>query len=111
MKTLDTRFFELKSTPFSTKQVRDGYLTICRLLSPTIYLKLAWEVVTTIVVYSPGISTYWSDIISSIRNKWNKLSPCDQDNVVAALVKLNKKGRIEKILTENSDISGVSVEL
>ena len=98
MNTLDTRFYELKHTQFTKDQIKAGYLKIWRLLKPSIYLKIAWEIITTIVIYSPSVNTYLDDVISTIRNKWNKFSTTDQDNIIAALVHLNKRGKVEKYL-------------
>lgn len=100
MNTLDSKFFELKSSEFSDKQVKNGYFTILRLQKPTIYLKIGWEIITTILIYSPGICSYWREIISTIRAKWNTLDAVHQENIIAALVKLNKKGKIEKYLQD-----------
>ena len=98
MNTLDARFYKLKNTQFSKDQINAGYFKIWRLLKPSIYLKIAWEIITTIVIYSPGVSTYLNDVISTIRSKWDSLSITDQDNIVAALIHLNKRGKVEKHL-------------
>lgn len=98
MNTLETRFSELKYCKFSKEQIIAGSFRILRLLKPSVYLKLGWEIVTTLIVYSPGVSTYWQDIISSIKAKWHTLTLNEQDNIIAALVQLNKHGKIEKYL-------------
>lgn len=100
MNTLDTRFNELKSTEFSVEQKRAGFFTIFRLVGPLFYLKMTWDFFTTVFVYAPGVSSYRRDIIDSVRSEWEQLTPEKQDNVIAALVSMNKHGKIEKILNE-----------
>lgn len=98
MNTLDSKFLEMKSYHFSNKQKIKGFVTIGRVLKPVLYLKAGWELITTFVVYSPGINEYLQDVISSIRARWNGLSDVEQENVIAALTHLNKHGKIEKAL-------------
>lgn len=98
MSSLDEKFLEMKSVHFSNTQIIKGYGVIGRMLNPTIYLKLCWEFVTTVIVYAPSTSNYMRDMIRSIRKKWIVLSEKEQENVVAALTHLNKHGKIEKAL-------------
>lgn len=100
METLDSKFLEMKSFHFSSKQITKGYFTIIRILKPTIYLKIIWELITTFVVFSPSINNYTQDLISSIREKWNTFSEDEQNCVIAALSRLNKHGNIEKALNK-----------
>lgn len=98
MSTLSTRFNEQKCCVFSNEQTRAGFFRIIRLLKPSIYLKIGWEIITTVIIYSPSVSSYMKDVISSIVNKWDTLSETDKSNVIAALVRLNKHGKVEKCL-------------
>ena len=98
MNTLDSKLQEMKNLHFSKKQVRRGYSTICRIQGPIIYWKLFWDLFTTLIVYSPSVNNYLIDIIPSIRQNWEKLSEEEREDIIAALVHLNKKGKIEKAL-------------
>lgn len=98
MKTLDSKFLEMKNIHFSTKQILSGYVLIFCILKPQAYLKIFWEVVTTIIVYSPSVCNYLKDIIMSIRKKWEKFSEEKQYCIIAALVHLNKKNKVEEAL-------------
>lgn len=100
MSSLDERFLEMKSKHFPYVQIIKGYGVIGRILNPTIYLKLCWEFVTTVIVYAPSASNYMKDMIRSIRKKWIVLSEKEQENIVAALTHLNKHGKIEKALSK-----------
>lgn len=100
MISLDDKFLEMKSVHFSKAQIIKGYGAIGRILNPTIYLKLCWEFVTTFVVYAPSASNYMKDLIQSIRKKWIVLSEKEQENIVAALTHLNKRGKIENALSK-----------
>lgn len=98
MDTFDSKFMEMKSFHFSSGQKFRGFLVIGRMQKPSMYLKIGWELFTTFIVYSPGVNNFSKEIIPSIRNKWEKLSIKDQENVIAALTTLNKHGEIEKAL-------------
>lgn len=100
MGTLDSKFMEMKNLHFSKKQVRRGYASICRIQGPIIYWKLFWDLFTTLIVYSPSVNNYLKDIIPSIRQNWGKLSEEEREDIIAALVHLNKKGKIEKALNK-----------
>lgn len=88
MSTLESKFIEMKNFHFSRKQVLKGYILIFSILRPLTYLKICWEVITTIIVYSPSVCNYLKDIIMSIRKKWGKLSDEKQFCIIAALVHL-----------------------
>ena len=98
MKTLDVRFMEMKDMCFKSKQVRKGYLTIGRVLKFTTYLKMCWEIITTIVLYAPSTSNYMRDMIHSVRMKWDVLSVSEQENIIAAFVHMNRHGNVERAL-------------
>lgn len=98
MDSLDSRFNEMQHCEFSRKQTFRGIWLIARTQNLSTYLRLLWEIFTAIVVYSPGISTFSQDFITSIRSKWNSYSHQDQVCVIAALSYLNKNGRIDRVL-------------
>lgn len=98
MSTLVTKFNELKYGEFSKGQTRAGFCRIILLLKPSVYLKIVWEIITTVVMYSPSVNTFMKDIISSIEGKWNTLTETEQNNIVAALARLNKRCKVEKYL-------------
>lgn len=98
MSTLDLKFMEMKNLHFPRSMKIKGFYLISRLVNPNVYLKLTWELLTTFVVYSPSVNNYLKDIILSIRKKWDTLTDIEQENVVAALMSLNKHGEIERAL-------------
>ena len=98
MSTLESKSTEMKNFHFSRKQVLKGYILIFSILRPLTYLKICWEVITTIIVYSPSVCNYLKDIIMSIRKKWGKLSDEKQFCIIAALVHLNKRNKVEDAL-------------
>ncbi len=98
MVTLDVKFEELKGSHFSCQQVAKGLLVISRIQGPVFYIKILWELITTVVVYSPSVNNYMRDVIISVRNSWMGLSENDQVNVIAVLSHWNKNGKIDQIL-------------
>lgn len=100
MNTLESRFEEMRYTHFSNKQILKGYLIITQIQGPVLFLKIGWEILTTLVMYSPGINNFTRDLIYSIRSNWNSLSNEEQINVIAVLVSLNKHGKIDQALNK-----------
>lgn len=98
MSSLEKKFGEMKNFHFSIGQKLKGLFIIGRIQRPSMYLKIGWELLTTFVVYSPSVNNYLKDIIISIRKKWDSLSDQDQNNVIAALSSLNKRGEIERAI-------------
>lgn len=101
MDTLDSKFSEMKFFHFSKKQIFKGFAKISRIQKPRMYLKIVWELFTTFIVYSPSINNYLTDIIKSIKDKWEALSENEKVNIIAALTCLNKHGEVEKALRNN----------
>ena len=100
MNTLDSKFSEMKGFHFSKKQILKGFVKISCIQKPKMYLKIGWELFTTFIVYSPSINNYLTDIIISIRDKWEVLSENEKENIIAALTCLNKHGEVEKALSK-----------
>lgn len=100
MATLESKFEELKLYQFSNTKSFKGFLIICKMQGVKFYIKIIWELLTTFIVYSPSINNYMHDMIVSIRKRWKDLSPKDQENVIAALLKMNKHGKIDKVLSK-----------
>ena len=98
MNTLDSTFMEMKSFHFSNSQKIKGFLTIGKIQRPTMYLKIGWELFTTFIIYSPGITNYLQELIPSVRRKWNTLSDKERYNVIAALTQMNRHGAIERAM-------------
>lgn len=96
--TLENRFREMKNNNFTEEQVKKGYHTIRRIQKPNIFLKILWEIVTTLIVFAPSVNNYTYSIVSSIKDKWSTLSENEQVNVIAALSRMNKSGKIDCII-------------
>ena len=96
----ESRFREMKHNRFTDKQVRAGFFAIWRVQKPVIYWKILWEVISTIMVYVPSTHNYTYSIVMSINEKWDKLSDEDQINIIAALSRMNKKGKIDRIFDQ-----------
>lgn len=88
----------MKTNHFDEKQIKAGYYTIWRIQKPSIYLKILWEIVSTFIVFSPSVNNYMYTIMSSINDRWPKLSETERINIIAALTDMNKKGKIDKLL-------------
>lgn len=100
MNTFENRFREMKNNNFTEEEVRKGYYIIIRIQKPSIILKILWEIITTIVVFAPSVNNYTYSIVSSIKNKWDSLSDNERVNVIAALSKMNKSGKIDRIIDQ-----------
>jgi len=98
--TFENRFREMKNNNFTEEQVKQGYHTIRRIQKPSIFLKIIWEIITTIIVFAPSVNNYTYSIVSSIKDKWSTLSENEQVNVIAALSRMNKSGKIDRILDQ-----------
>lgn len=98
--TFENRFREMKNNNFTEEQVKQGYHTIKRIQKPGIFLKILWEIITTIIVFAPSVNNYTYSIVSSIKDKWGALSEHEQVNVIAALSRMNKNGKIDRILDQ-----------
>lgn len=98
--TFENRFREMKNNNFTEEQVKQGYHTIKRIQKPGIFLKILWEIITTIIVFAPSVNNYTYSIVSSIKDKWSALSEHEQVNVIAALSRMNKNGKIDRILDQ-----------
>ena len=98
--TFENRFREMKNNNFTEEQVKQGYNTIRRIQKPGIFLKILWEIITTIIVFAPSVNNYTYSIVSSIKDKWSALSEHEQVNVIAALSRMNKNGKIDRILDQ-----------
>ena len=98
--TFENRFQEMKNNNFTEEQVKQGYHTIRRIQKPGIFLKILWEIITTIIVFAPSVNNYTYSIVSSIKDKWSTLSDNEQTNVIAALSRMNKNGKIDRILEQ-----------
>ena len=98
--TLENRFREMKNNNFTEEQVKQGYHTIKRIQKPGIFLKILWEIITTIIVFAPSVNNYTYSIVSSIKDKWGALSEHEQVNIIAALSRMNKNGKIDRILDQ-----------
>lgn len=98
--TFENRFREMKNNNFTTDQVKRGNRVIWRIQKPSIFLKILWEIITTIIVFAPSVNNYTYSIVSSVKEKWNTLSDNEQINVIAALSKMNKNGKIDRILDQ-----------
>ena len=98
--TFEKRFREMKNNNFTEEQVKQGYYTIRRIQKPGIFLKILWEIITTIIVFAPSVNNYTYSIVSSIKDKWGTLSDHEQVNVIAALSRMNKSGKIDRILEQ-----------
>lgn len=96
--TFENRFREMKNNDFTEEQVKKGYRTIRRIQKPNIFLKILWEIVTTLIVFAPSVNNYTYSIVSSIKDKWSTLSDNEQANVIAALSRMNKNGKIDRII-------------
>ena len=90
----------MKNNNFTEEQVKQGHHTIRRIQKPSIFLKILWEIITTIIVFSPSVNNYTYSIVSSIKEKWSTLSEKEQVNVIAALSRMNKSGKIDRILDQ-----------
>lgn len=88
----------MKNNNFTEEQVKQGYHTIRRIQKPGIFLKILWEIITTIIVFAPSVNNYTYSIVSSIKDKWSTLSDNEQANVIAALSRMNKNGKIDRII-------------
>lgn len=98
MKTIEVKFDEMKDLHFSKEQRNKGFMTIIRNLRPIAYFKITWELFTSLIVYSPGVSNFLKEVIMSARRSWSSLSDHDQCNLIAALAYMNKGGKIERAL-------------
>ena len=98
--TFENRFREMKNNNFTEEQVKQGYHIIRRIQKPGIFLKILWEIITTIIVFAPSVNNYTYSIVSSIKDKWSALSEHEQVNVIAALSRMNKNGKIDRILDQ-----------
>ena len=98
--TFENRFREMKNNNFTEEQVKQGHHTIRRIQKPSIFLKILWEIITTIIVFAPSVNNYTYSIVSSIKDKWSTLSENEQENVIAALSRMNKSGKIDRILDQ-----------
>ncbi len=98
--TFENRFREMKNNNFTEEQVKQGHHTIRRIQKTSIFLKILWEIITTIVVFAPSVNNYTYSIVSSIKDKWSTLSENEQENVIAALSRMNKSGKIDRILDQ-----------
>ena len=96
--TFENRFREMTNNNSTEEQVKKGYRTIRRIQKPSIFLKILWEIVTTIIVFAPSVNNYTYSIVSSIKDKWSTLSDNEQANVIAALSRMNKNGKIDRII-------------
>ena len=100
MATFEERFREMKTNNYTEEEVRKGYHIIMRILKPSIFLKILWEIITTIIVFAPSVNNYTYSIVSSIKDKWECLSDNEQVSVIAALSRMNKSGKIDRILNQ-----------
>ena len=100
MKTLDSKFMEMRFVNFPHNRKIKGFWVITRIQKTSMYLKLCWELITTFIVYSPSVNNYLKEMIPSIRDNWDDLSETEQESVIAALTVLNKHGEIEKALSK-----------
>ena len=98
--SFENRFREMKNNNFTEEQVKQGHHTIRRIQKPSIFLKILWEIITTIIVFAPSVNNYTYSIVSSIKDKWSTLSENEQENVIAALSRMNKSGKIDRILDQ-----------
>lgn len=98
--TFENRYREIKNNNFTEEQVKQGHHTIRRIQKPGIFLKILWEIITTIIVFAPSVNNYTYSIVSSIKDKWSTLSESEQENVIAALSRMNKSGKIDRILDQ-----------
>lgn len=98
--TFENRFREMKNNNFTEEQVKNGYHIIRRIQNPSIFLKMLWEIITTIIVFAPSVNNYTYSIVSSIKDKWATLSDNEQINVIAALSRMNKSGKIDRLLDQ-----------
>lgn len=98
--TFENRFREMKNNDFTEEQVKQGHHTIMRIQKPSIFLKILWEIITTIIVFAPSVNNYTYSIVSSIKDKWSTLSENEQVNVIAALSRMNKSGKIDRIIDQ-----------
>lgn len=98
--TFENRFREMKNNDFTEEQVKQGHHTIRRIQKPSIFLKILWEIITTIIVFAPSVNNYTYSIVSSIKDKWSTLSKNEQVNVIAALSRMNKSGKIDRIIDQ-----------
>lgn len=98
--TFENRFREMKNSDFTEEQVKQGHHTIRRIQKPSIFLKILWEIITTIMVFAPSVNNYTYSIVSSIKDKWSTLSENEQVNVIAALSRMNKSGKIDRIIDQ-----------
>lgn len=98
--TFENRFREMKNNDFTKEQVKQGHHTIRRIQKPSIFLKILWEIITTIMVFAPSVNNYTYSIVSSIKDKWSTLSENEQVNVIAALSRMNKSGKIDRIIDQ-----------
>lgn len=98
--TFENRFREMKNNDFTEEQVKQGHHTIRRIQKPSIFLKILWEIITTIIVFAPSVNNYTYSIVSSIKDKWSTLSENEQVNVIAALSRMNKSGKIDRIIDQ-----------
>ena len=98
--TFENRFREMKNNDFTEEQVKQGHHTIKRIQKPGIFLKILWEIITTIIVFAPSVNNYTYSIVSSIKDKWGALSEHEQVNIIAALSRMNKNGKIDRILDQ-----------
>ena len=64
--TFENRFREMKNNNFTEEQVKQGYYTIRRIQKPGIFLKILWEIITTIIVFAPSVNNYTYSIVSII---------------------------------------------
>lgn len=96
--TFENRFREMKNNNFTEEQVKKGYHIIRHIQKPGIFFKILWEIITTIIVFAPSVNNYTYSIVYSIRDKWSTLSDNDQINVIAALSRMNRSGKIDRIL-------------
>lgn len=98
--TFENRYREMKNNNFTEEQVKQGHQTIRRIQKPSIFIKILWEIITTIIVFAPSVNNYTYSIVSSIKDKWSTLSENEQENVIAALSRMNKSGKIDRILDQ-----------
>ena len=96
--TFEKRFNALKNNNFTEEQVKKGNSIIWRIQGPGMFLKIVWEIITTIIVFAPSVNDYTYSVVSSVKKKWDKLSYTEQINVIAALSRMNKSGKIDRIL-------------
>lgn len=79
------------------KNIRRGYWLILKAQRSFFLIHVLWEFFTTFVMYAPATDII-KTILHGVSEQWNKMSVADQECVIMALRKMDRKGDITTTL-------------